>query len=148
MLFFTFNFHPILIWCSSSIIYKIRVSFSGQFCNQFYQYELCIPPKEKSVIYSERGNISHFCVMMNLIPILGSKLSLHCFGTASTPGCAMVIFSKFFKDRLSFIQCLGNMAGLNMFAEKWNHGSVSIILIAKHLFRSIFLQELFFSNFL
>ena len=108
----------------------------------------CFPPKEKSVIYSECGNISHFCVTMNLIAILGSRLSLHCFEIPSTPGCAMVIFSKFSKHRFSFIQVWGNMAGLNIFSDKWNHGSVSSILIVKHFFRSIFLRELFFSKFM
>ena len=148
MLLFTFNFHPILIWCSSSIIYKIRVSFSGQFCNQYYQYELML---------SSKGKISNLLRAWQYKPLLCHheldsdtwlKTLTSLFGTASTPGCAMVIFNKFFKHRLSFIQCWGNMAGLNMFAEKWNHGPVSIILIVKHLFRSIFLQELFFSNFL
>ena len=147
MLFFTFNFHAIIIWCSSRIIYNIS-HFFKPILQSILNMSSCFPSKEESVIYSECGNISHFCVTMNLIAILGSRLSLHCFEIASTPGCAMVIFSKFSKHRFSFIQVWGNMAGLNIFSDKWNHGSVSIILIVKHFFRSIFLRELFFSNFM
>ena len=131
MLLFTFNFHTIIIWCSSRIIYNIS-HFFKPILQSILNMSSCFPSKEESVIYSECGNISHFCVTMNLIAILGSRLSLHCFEIA----------------RFSFIQVWGNMAGLNIFSDNWNHGSVSIILIVKHFFGSVFLRELFFSNLL